>query len=372
MFDTTLASTLEELESEWNRLEAQKSRLVARQLDLILKAELAQAPLARGCRSPREWLAGRGDLTIQTAGELVGLAERISPRLLQDLSDGRVTLDRAMVESKLEAEVADDTATRASRQFDCDTVDRLGARHRRHRRLDELTVAHERYVSMQPTLDYTAWRLAGLLPGVEGALIEQALQARADSFPAPPPGLRPTRGQLQADALVSICQDSVGSDEDGTGGGPTALLFVDTGLASARPGEEAGERGAETSNGVRVGPSVLEELLCTGRIGVTILENGKPLQASSTVHAIAPSLRRFILWRDHGVCTAAGCQSRYRLQPHHITPHHRGGPTSPDNLTLLCWYHHHVVIHTHGFRIDPDSPPHRRQFQPAHLTRPPP
>jgi hypothetical protein len=31
-----------------------------------------------------------------------------------------------------------------------------------------------------------------------------------------------------------------------------------------------------------------------------------------------------------------------------------------------------VVVHTHGYRIDPDSHPHRRRFQPAHLTRPPP
>jgi hypothetical protein len=28
----------------------------------------------------------------------------------------------------------------------------------------------------------------------------------------------------------------------------------------------------------------------------------------------------------------------------------------------LCWYHHHVAIHSLGYRIDPTSPVHRRQL----------
>jgi hypothetical protein len=65
-------------------------------------------------------------------------------------------------------------------------------------------------------------------------------------------------------------------------------------------------------------------------------------------------------------CTVAGCTSRYRLQIHHIIRWADGGRTDPENLTTLCWFHHHVVIHGQGFRIDPDSPPQRRR-----LLRPP-
>ncbi|MDF1597426.1 MAG: HNH endonuclease signature motif containing protein, partial [Acidimicrobiia bacterium] len=72
----------------------------------------------------------------------------------------------------------------------------------------------------------------------------------------------------------------------------------------------------------------------------------------------------------HG-CTADGCTSRYRLQPHHIIPWSQGGRTDPDNLITLCWFHHHVVIHQMGYEIIPDSPPGRLRFQLATGTDPP-
>ncbi|HKX76888.1 MAG TPA: HNH endonuclease, partial [Acidimicrobiia bacterium] len=49
-------------------------------------------------------------------------------------------------------------------------------------------------------------------------------------------------------------------------------------------------------------------------------------------------------------------------QPHHLVPRSQGGSHHPSNLTLLCWFHHHIVIHGLGFRPDPDSPPQRRRF----------
>ncbi len=79
-----------------------------------------------------------------------------------------------------------------------------------------------------------------------------------------------------------------------------------------------------------------------------------------------------MLWRDQGQCSIEGCRSRYRLQPHHITPRAWGGNHDTDNLITLCWYHHHVAIHQMGFRIDPDSPTHRRRLIPPHNTGPPP
>ena len=78
---------------------------------------------------------------------------------------------------------------------------------------------------------------------------------------------------------------------------------------------------------------------------------------------VPPRLRRFVLFRDGG-CVADGCDSTYRLQAHHKVPFSQGGRTDPDNLVTLCWFHHHVVIHGHGFTIDPDSKPGRIRFRP--------
>jgi hypothetical protein len=86
---------------------------------------------------------------------------------------------------------------------------------------------------------------------------------------------------------------------------------------------------------------------------------------------IPPRLRRFVSDRDGAVCTIAGCTSPYRLQVHHITRWADGGRTDPENLTTLCWFHHHVVIHGQGFTIDPDTPPQRRRLLRPRIHGPP-
>ncbi|MDP8958147.1 MAG: hypothetical protein M3N51_02875 [Actinomycetota bacterium] len=47
-----------------------------------------------------------------------------------------------------------------------------------------------------------------------------------------------------------------------------------------------------------------------------------------------------------------------------MRPRSESGSHHPDNLTTLCWFHHHVVVHGMGYRIDPGSPPQRRRFHP--------
>jgi hypothetical protein len=106
---------------------------------------------------------------------------------------------------------------------------------------------------------------------------------------------------------------------------------------------------------------VVEEILCGGRIQLVGLRDGRPAISTHETRAIPPAIRRFAAWRDGG-CTIAGCHSRYRLQPHHIRHRQHGGTNHPDNLITLCWYHHHVVIHRQGHRIDPQSPPGNHRF----------
>ena len=181
---------------------------------------------------------------------------------------------------------------------------------------------------MQPSLDQSTWRLYGMLPGVEGKIVEDALARRADELPSPEADMRPSLPQRNADAL----------------------------------GEETkGEKGAEIAAGPRVGPATLERMLCEGRTHVISVAAGKPVRASAAVRAIPAASRRFVIWRDGG-CVVEGCSSRYRLQPHHIVPWAGGGTHEPENLATLCWYHHHVVIHGSGFSVDLASPPQRRRL----------
>jgi hypothetical protein len=199
-----------------------------------------------------------------------------------------------------------------------------------------------------------------------------------------PDGSRGAAGQRLADALVAIAADYLttttgnsnleGDEESDTGtsvmaGGPQVTAFVDLNLAA----QSGGETGVGLAGGPRIGVQALEELLGCGHVELTGIwkeDNDIRLVAfGDNTQAIPPRLRRFVLARDGG-CTASGCWSRYRLQPHHITRRADGGSNHPDNLTVLCLFHHHVVVHGMGYRIDPASPAGNRRFLPPDRSPP--
>jgi hypothetical protein len=61
----------------------------------------------------------------------------------------------------------------------------------------------------------------------------------------------------------------------------------------------------------------------------------------------SPSRRARRGARDRG-CTFPGCHRRRYLDGHHLKHWIHGGETTPDNMTLLCTYHHRL-LHGGGF-----------------------
>ena len=57
--------------------EAQIARLRASQMVLLREVDRRQGALAAGCRSVREWVAGRLDVSPETARDLVATAHRL-------------------------------------------------------------------------------------------------------------------------------------------------------------------------------------------------------------------------------------------------------------------------------------------------------
>ena len=358
--------TTDALEQQLIGLESIVAQARAPQLTLLRDADARQTPLADGCKSLQEWTAGRLDIAPENAKTLVTAARILAdqPNLEERLVTGSGSFDRISATAQLVSAGASAEQIEQSAGLDIPGIRRLTALHGRMTRRDEQQVFSGRFLSMQPTLDCTAYRLWGQLPGTDGELVEQALNTRADSFPALPDGSRGTLAQRRADALVSISQDSLTttSGNQDTPTGPVLSVFTTTG--------QDGATGSTTGSGIAVGTQTVEEILCTGSVEHITFHNGQPLAAGRTSRVITTKLRRAILYRDGG-CTADGCVSRYRLQPHHIIPWTDGGPTDPDNLTTLCWFHHHVVIHQMGYTIIPDSPPGRLRFQRPPSNGPP-
>lgn len=353
--------TLEQLLTE---AEGLVGRARATQMRLLAEIDRRQAPLADGCRSLAEWTASRLDLAPETARRLTRTSRAIVdlPRTTDALTAGEISYDRATeiaacATADDEADLLEDLAI-----HDISGVRRHRARQRRLTAADEHEVFERRGVYLQPNLDESEWNLWGTLGGYDGRIVDTALTDRADQFPPGTGG----RAQRRADALVSMSQDSLtGSPGDSGPAGPLVTVFVDAAQAS----ETEGATGAWIDVGPRVGPATLERILCEGHVDVIArTPDGRPLDIGRRSAKIPGRLRRFVLARDGGCC-ADGCSSRYRLQPHHRVAWSDGGPTDADNLATLCWFHHHVVVHGRGHRIDPDSPPGRLRFLSPDRTR---
>jgi len=350
--------TIDALEQELVACERIIGRLRAHQLGLMVRLDAAQVPQMDGSRSMLEWVAARCDTSHDTARMLTQAMRQFAEQeeISAGLTRGDVSFDRALATARLANSGADRELVEASRRFDIDGIGRLAARHRHVSRRTEHDIAAARHVALQPNLDRSSGRLWGELPGFEYSTIEKALFQRSDELPTQL-GTE-SRGARLADALVSIAQDSLDREAPESGRAPAVTVFVDADLAAP----SGGETGAEISgNGLRVGPGTLERILCSGTVDVVGVGDGRPVVATDRSRAIPPAIRRFVLWRDGG-CTIDGCRSRYRLEPHHVLPRADGGSHEPENLTTLCWHHHHVVVHLRGYTLDPASPPQRRRL----------
>ena len=359
------------IEKRLRESESVIARERANQMSLLRELDRRQVATRGGHRSRKEWVAGHIDVAPETAASLVTTAMRLEelPAVDEAVTTGEIGCDRAVAVSRFVGRddaclILDETAG-----FDIEGIRSISARKRRMTKLDEELAFEGRYVSIQPNLDESCWRLAGQLPGYAGRTVVDALEANADAFPYGPTA-KPSRTTRNADALWAICADLTEGGDGASVEGPGLMVTVFVNASDAA--KTNGETGVQIEAGPQVGPHTLEAILCQGTIEVTArTADGIALAMRRRSRAIPPRLRRFVAHRDGGVCTIAGCVSRYRLQAHHITPWSEGGRTDPDNLATLCWFHHHVVIHGQGFTIDRTSPPQRRRLRRPTIHAPP-
>jgi hypothetical protein len=295
------------------------------------------------------------DVSPQTAGQLTKLAGARRDTVDLAVAVGEVTFDRAVELTRLES---DDPVVEAA-GWSIPRLRSVIASRRRRCRSGERELFADRYLVMQPNLDQTTLRLWGELVGVDSVRVEQVLSEQADAMPTLPDGTREPRKARLADALTNAVVDSV-TGETGSPAPTQVTVFVDA--RDAAPTNA--ELGVQVANGPRLGPQALEQIMCDAIVEVTALtRHGTVLGVGDRSSTIPPRILRYVRWRDQ-TCTADGCTSRYRLEVHHIRERTSNGDHDPDNLVLLCWHHHHVVIHGRGYRIDPDSPRHRLRFHP--------
>ena len=354
--------TSDELEAWLTASERVISQIRSTQMVILREVAARQLPLADGCRSMAEWVAGRLDMSPQSARQLSSTAQRLTdlPEVESAALDGAISYERATAVARLATPSTQAEALENSGYLDINGVQRQAALLRRMTRADEREIADTEHVILRPNLDESRWDLWGTLGGYHGRVVEKALAQRGDDLPTPPAEMQPSVGRRQAEALVSICHDSLDSEEGVTSATPLVTVFVEA--REAAPSN--GEVGGYLDNGIRVGPNTLEQILCVGSVEVLgRTEYGKPLSIGEAGRTIPPKLKRFVIARDGGCC-ADGCSSTYKLQPHHTVPYAISRRHDAEELRTYCWWHHQVMIHQRGYTIDPTSPRGRTRFLP--------
>ncbi|MBO0846399.1 MAG: DUF222 domain-containing protein, partial [Nocardioides sp.] len=224
-------------------------------------------------------------------------------------------------------------------------------------------------------------RVTGRGTAEDGALLTAALLPL--TTPSPAVGDEPDadrdvvhhprdHGARMWDALVTVAQHALDTDQPPESHGAPARLLVTISLDALREGladaahtaqaEVTGLTGAGTGTGLtgdgaEISASTLRRLACDAEIIPAVLgAHGEPLDVGRTRRLVTHAMWVALILRDRH-CAFPGCDRPPMMcHAHHLIPWITGGKTKLPNLVLLCG-HHHRVIHDSPWkvRLNPDD-----------------
>jgi hypothetical protein len=190
-----------------------------------------------------------------------------------------------------------------------------------------------------------------------GAILHRALEAAADQLrrecqDAPETSLvaEVTWGQRRADALGRLAEAALGADLDAGHAGDRyqVVLHVEAAASADAPtrpdaADVPGDGVLEVDDAaIRVSAETAQRLACDASVMTMSHDaDGHVLDVGRRTRTIPTAIRRALSARDTW-CQFPGCSAK-RCDAHHIDHWMDGGPTSLDNLVLLCRRHHRLV-----------------------------
>ncbi|QUQ63375.1 HNH endonuclease signature motif containing protein [Kutzneria sp. CA-103260] len=152
-----------------------------------------------------------------------------------------------------------------------------------------------------------------------------------------------TTPERQGDALAEIIEMATNSEDLPETGGERPHLALTMSLKDFQE-----QRGTGDVEGM--GPmdaASVRRVACDSKVMRVVLEaKSQPLDIGRATRTIPNQIRRALIIRDKG-CAFPGCQRRPRqCHAHHVIHWVDGGPTSLNNLVLLCGSHHRLVHHS--------------------------
>lgn len=178
---------VEAWEEQLRRIEADIATLRAHQTQLIRRLDRHQPDTAAGMATMGNWVSAHLDVSSQTGDRLWQVARAADPRIDNMMATGRCGLDRAAALVKLKAAgITDHQFTQVVGGYSLGRLYGLLDRLRTVTTDDEQTAFAHRYLVIQPSLDDAVYKLWGVLPGIDGRVVEQALHRRETQLPVLP------------------------------------------------------------------------------------------------------------------------------------------------------------------------------------------
>ncbi len=170
------------------------------------------------------------------------------------------------------------------------------------------------------------------LPAADGAVVARAIEREMAKVPVMPGEEDPCFAEARrADALVALARARLAEDPE-----PDRATIV----VHVREGRRAK---AELEWGPPLHRETARRLACHARVQVVEEDAEGNVVSVGTIRRNPPAwMLRLIRQRDRG-CTFPGCGSRRFTVVHHLEWWSKGGPTTLENTTLQCVYHHKLL-----------------------------
>jgi hypothetical protein len=304
---------------------------------------------ADGCCSFQDWITMRFGVSRKTAHEwvetersLVGL-----PHLARAFADGELSWDKTKAVAAMADPECDEAVTSEARYIDAARLE-SAARRARAVSLEEAEQRQrERFFALRRSPSMGGVRLSGFLPDVDGETLIKAIERLADDVPKDADrDLYPSLDERHADALVLMASGQLAAEQQLYGERAMVVAHVDltpyvdpTPLTStSSTSADAALTRGELQSELVIAPETAARLMCDAVVEPGSKDEGRAIGIDDKTRQPPQWMRRKLMHRDVG-CRFPGC-TRIRLVHAHHQVHWPHGPTQPDNLLMLCRFHH--------------------------------
>ncbi|MDQ3646510.1 MAG: HNH endonuclease [Actinomycetota bacterium] len=347
--DRLRACTSDDLTRSARQLAATLTATQAALLEIVAVIDEREQWRTDGCLSLEDWITFTFQVGRRTAHEWADAARALVdlPHLSAAFASGEISWDKTKAVAELASAESDEAMTAEAMGTDVKHLERA-ARKQRAISLQEANSRHRgRFLSIRRSFTMGGARLSGFLPDADAETLIKAIERLADDVPKDPDtGLYPRHDQRCADALIDMASQVLATQQPQYGERAMIVAHVDL-------SERGTEPRPDCASGMALAPETIERWMCDAVVEPVFEQGGRPIGVGRKRREPPQWLRRQLMNRDQG-CRFPGCCRTRGLQAHHID--HWPGPTDPDNLVMLCRYHHRLM-HEGGWSLrgDPDA-----------------